>query len=151
MINAEESPVRTRNVFAVLVRIYSVLFLTATISTVVSLVYTNDLLTNAAHVDGQVVDITSDAKGRRAPIVRFKTVDGQVIQAKSDLYTSPAPSVGDSLKVVYRISDPKDWRIDDWVHLYFWTLMGSIFMFAWALAVIIVKLIDYQRRKTEQG
>lgn len=151
MINAEESPVRTRNVFTVLVRVYSVLFLTASISTVVSLVYVNDLLTNAAHVDGQVVDITSDAKGRRASIVRFKTVDGQVIQAKSDLYTSPAPSVGDSLKVVYRLSDPKDWRIDDWVHLYFWTLMGSIFMFAWALAVIIVKLIEYQRRKTEQG
>ncbi len=151
MVKAEESPARTRNVLAVLVKVYSVLFLIAAIGTVISLVCINDLLTNAAHVDGHVVDLTTDAKGRRAPVVQFKTVNGELIQAKSDLYTSPAPSVGETVKVVYRISNPKDWRIDDWVHLYFWTIMGSIFTFAWAVAVIIVKLVGhYQRHKIER-
>ncbi len=152
MVNAEGSPARTRNVVAILVRVYSILFLIATLSSAISLVCVNDLLRSAAHVDGQVIDITRDAKGRRAPVVRFKTVNGQVFQAKSSMYTSPAPDVGDVVKVVYRISDPRDWQIDDWLHVYFWTLMSSIFMFAWAMAVIMTKLFgSYHRKKLERA
>lgn len=145
MVNAKGSPVRTRNVFAVLVKVYGFLFLIATIGTVISLVCVNDLLANAVHVNGQVVDISYGAKGRRAPVVRFKTANGEMLQLKSDLYTSPAPNVGDTVKVVYRTSNPRDWRIDDWIHLYFWTLMGLIFMFAWAMAITITKLVEIRR------
>lgn len=152
MVNAEGNPVRTRNVFALLVKVYGFLFLIATIGTVISLVCVKDLLANAVHVNGQVVDITNGAKGRRAPVVRFKTANGEILQLKSDLYTSPAPNVGDTVRVVYRISNPRDWQIDDWFHLYFWTLMGSIFMFAWAMAITITKLVGhYQVRKLERA
>ena len=151
MFSAEGSPVRTRKVFAVLVTVYGVLFLIATIATVVSLVCINDLLANAAHVDGQVVDIAYGSKGTRAPVVRFKTASGETLQLRSDLYSSPAPNVGDTVRVVYRTSNPRDWRIDDWIHLYFWTLMGSIFMFAWAMAITITTLIcRYQIRNLER-
>ena len=133
-------------------RNYGSLFLIATIGTVISLVCVNDLLSNADHVNGQVVNITYDGKGRRAPVVRFKTANGEMLQLKSDLYTSPAPNAGDTVRVVYRTSNPRDWRIDDWIHLYFWTLMGSIFMFAWAMAITITTLVGhYQVRKLERA
>ncbi len=152
MVNAEGSPVRTRRVFAILFKVYGFLFLIATIGTVISLVCVNDLLANAAHVDGQVVDVSYGSKGTRAPVVRFKTASGEMLQLQSDLHTSPAPNVGDSVKVVYRTSNPRDWRIDDWIHLYFWTLMGSIFMFAWAMAITITTLVArYQIRKLERA
>jgi len=149
---ADGTLVRTRNVFAVLVKVFGFLFLIATIGTVTSLVRVNDLLSNAVHVNGQVVDINSDAKGRRAPVVRFTTAKGEMLQLTSDLHTSPAPNVGDTVRVVYRISNPRDWQIDDWLHLYFWTLMGSIFMFAWAMAVTITALVGrHQIRKLERA
>jgi hypothetical protein len=152
MVNAEGNPVRTRRIFAVLDKVYGSLFLIATIGTVISLVCVSDLLTNATHVNGQVVYITYGAKGARAPVVRFKTANGEMLQLQSDLYTSPAPKMGDTVKVVYRTANPRDWRIDDWIHLYFWTLMGLIFMFAWAMAIIITKLIGhFQIRKLERA
>ena len=152
MVKAEESPARTRNVFAVLGIVFGILFLIATIGTVVSLVGVNDLLTNATHVDGRVVNMIYDSKGRRAPVVRFETANGAILQLKSALYTAPAPNVGDPVKVVYRSSNPQDWQIDDWFHLYFWTLMGSIFMFAWAMAMTTTTLVgQYQLRKVEQA
>jgi hypothetical protein len=151
MVNAKGSPVRIGNVFAILVKVYGCLFLIATICTVISLVCVNDLLANAAHVNGEVVDITYGAKGTRAPVVRFKTTNGEMVKLKSNLYTSPAPNVGDTVRVVYRTSNPRDWRIDDWIHLYFWTLLGSIFMFAWGMAIAITTLVGrHQIRKLER-
>lgn len=148
MVNAEGSPIRGRKVFSILGRIYGLLFLISAICTIISLVCVYDLLVNAAHVNGQVVGIISGSKGRRAPVVQFKTANGEILQLQSQLYSSPAPNVGDTVKVVYRSSNPRDWRIDDWIHLYFWTILGSVFMFSWAMAITITKLIeDKQRRK----
>ncbi len=147
MVNVEGRGL-SRSVVALLIKIYGALFLLATFGTVISIVYANDLLKNSVHVDGHVISTVSDSKGRRAPVVQFKTAEGQTLQLKSDLYTSPALKVGDAVRVVYRKSDPLDWRIDDWIHLYFWTLMGAIFMFAWALAITITLLIGhFQTRK----
>jgi hypothetical protein len=148
MVKGVESPTRARKVITFLVRLYCVFFLIATMGTITSLVFVNEFLANAAHVEGQVVDIAYGAKGTRAPIVRFTTTNGESIQLKSNLYTSPGPNVGDNVKVVYRISNPRDWRIDDWIHLHFWTFFGSIFMFAWGMAIALTKLIgDHQTRK----
>lgn len=150
MVKPTKTPNRIRIVFDVLVTVFSLLFVIATIATVVSLLAVNELLANASHVDGLVVDMKNGAKGTQAPVVRFQTANGETIQAESNLYTSPAPKVGDTLKVVYRTSNPHDWQIDDWIHLYFWTFMGSIFMIAWATATIVTKLVGvYQVRKLE--
>ncbi|MBX9720346.1 MAG: DUF3592 domain-containing protein [Candidatus Obscuribacterales bacterium] len=141
MVRVEASLARKRKVFTILFRVYACLFLIATTCTIFSLVSVNDLLANSSHVNGLVVDTTYGSKGRRAPVVRFQIANGEMLVLKSDFYTSSAPNVGDTVKVVYRTSNPRDWRIDDWMHLYFWTLMGSIFMFAWAMAIILTMLI----------
>ncbi len=145
MVNAEGSTVRNRRkVFAILLKVYGFLFLIATIATIISLVNVNDLLANAAHVNGEVIELSYDSKGRRAPVIRFKTTNNEIIQLKSDLYTSPAPKVGDNVGVVYRSSNPRDWRIDDWIHLYFWALLGLVMMFAWGTALTITALVGRQ-------
>ncbi len=152
MVKAAKNPTQARKVIAFVIRLYCLLFLIATIGTVISLVCVNNLLANATHVTGQVVGINGDSKGRRAPVVQFKTTNGEVLQLKSQLYTSPAPNVGDTVGVIYRTSNPRDWLIDDWIHLYFWTLMGSVFMFAWAMAIAVTKLLDiYQMRKRKRA
>jgi hypothetical protein len=143
MVNTESSPRQTRKVVAFLVKVYGFLFSLALTGTVISLICVNDLLANAARVNGEVIDITYGTKGTRAPVVRFKTAKGEIFQLTSDVYTSPAPNVGDVVKVVYRTSNPRDWRIDDWIHLYFWTLMGLIFMFAWAIAITITTVVGH--------
>ncbi|MBX9721661.1 MAG: DUF3592 domain-containing protein [Candidatus Obscuribacterales bacterium] len=151
MNTAARNPVQARKVFGILVKVFGFCLLAATMVTIISLFCVNDLLANATHVDGQVVALESSAKGALAPVVRFKTTNGEILQLKSFLATSPAPKVGDSVKVVYRTSNPRDWQIDDWIHLYFGTLMGSVFMFAWAMALAITKLVgDRQIRKLER-
>lgn len=152
MRKTPQSPSEIRKVSAFLVRLYGFFFVVATIGTAISLFCVNDLLANATHVDGQVVATEYGAKGARAPVVRFKTAGGETLQLKSNLHTSSAPNVGDTVKVVYRTSNPQDWRIDDWIHLYFYTLIGSVFMFVWAIATIIVRFTsDYQIRKLERA
>ncbi len=151
MNNADSRLAQTRIVFAILVKVFGIIFLIATVCTVVSLISVNDLLANAAHVDGQVIKIVSDSKERIAPVVRFKTSSGQILDLQSNFYTSPGPSKGDKVRVVYRNSNPRDWQIDDWIHLYFGTLMGAIFMFAWGIATMVTRLVGrHQVRKLEQ-
>lgn len=151
MVKAESNPDQARKVFAILFRVYGLCLLAAAIATAVCLFSVNDLIANSTRVDGQVVDLERTAKGGIAPVVRFTTRKGEVIQLRSGLATSPAPKLGDSVKVLYRTSNPQDWRIDDLIHLYFWTFMGLFFMFAWALALAIVKLLhDRQNRVPER-
>ena len=151
MNTTTESPVQARKVIGILVRVFGFCLLAATMVTIISLFCINDLLANATHVNGQVIDLERGAKGTLAPVIQFKTANGEVLQLKSYLSTSPGPKVGDIVKVVYRTSNPRDWRIDDWLHLYFYPLMGSIFMLAWAIALTITKLAgDHQIRKLER-
>lgn len=151
MVNAAGNLSRAPKVIPLLVRLYSLFFLIATTFTIVSLILVSDFMTNAVHVSGQVVGSEIGAKGTRAPIVRFRTTKGEMLQLKSSFYTSPAPNVGDTVKVLYRITNPRDWCFDDFMHLYFWTFLGSVFMFAWALAITLTKLIgDHQIRKLKR-
>lgn len=150
MQNARQNPERVKRVFSILVGVYGLLFLIAMTCTIVSLFSVNDLLSNATHVDGQVVALHYGAKGTRAPVVRFKTTTGETLELQSSIHSSLAPNVGDTVKVIYRTSNPRDWHIDDWIHLYFWTMMGSIFTLTWLLFLTSTKLIgDYQIRKLE--
>ena len=152
MVKTKQSPEQARRVITFLVRLFSLFSIIAAIGAVISLGCVNDLIRNSSHVDALVVDLSYGAKGARAPIVRFKTASGETLQLKSQLYTSPSPNVGDTIKIVYRNSDPKDWQIDDWIHLYFWTLFSSVFMIAWAIAAIVTKAIgEYSIRKLERA
>lgn len=147
MVDAETKRIRTQKTCSVLIKVYGVLLLISAVCTVISFVNVNELLVNATHVNGQVVEISRGAKGRRAPIVRFTTTAGETLQLRSDLYTSPAPNVGDTVKVIYRTSNPRDWRIEDWIHLYFWTMMGSIFTVCWAIAIFVIKVVERRQLK----
>ncbi len=135
------SPAEARKVFRILVTVFGCCLLAATVATIMSLFFVNDFLTNSTHVDGEVVGLERGGKGSQAPIVRFKTVNGEILELQSFLSTSPAPEVGDRVKVIYRTANPRDWQIDDWIHLYFWTLMGAIFMLAWAIATTVTQLV----------
>ncbi|MBX9667320.1 MAG: DUF3592 domain-containing protein [Candidatus Obscuribacterales bacterium] len=135
------SPGEARKVFRILVTVFGCCLLAATVATIVSLFFVNDFISNSTHVDGEVVGLERGAKGSLAPVVRFKTANGEILQLQSFLSTSPALKVGDGVKVVYRTANPRDWQIDDWIHLYFWTLMGSIFMLAWAIATTVTQLV----------
>ena len=150
-MDAARTPGQARKVFAILLRVYGFCLLAAAMVTIISLFCVNDLLANATHVNGQVVNLEHGGKGGLAPVVRFKTTNGEILQLKSYLSTSSPPKVGDSVKVVYRTSNPRDWQIDDWIHLYFWTFMGLLFMFVWAIALTVTKLLgDHQIRKLER-
>ncbi len=152
MKTCAENPGQARKVLGILVRVYGVCLMAAAMGTLASLFCVYDLLANATHVDGEVVGLEHGAKGGLAPVVRFKTANGEILQLKSYLSTSPASNLGDSVKVVYRTSNPRDWQIDDWIHLYFWTLMGSVFTLAWAIAITITKLVgDHKIRKLESA
>lgn len=148
MVNTEETLAKTRKVFGILVPIFGLLFLTAVSAVIVSLYFVNDLLANSTRVDGQVVALEPGAKGALAPVVEFKSADGETLKLKSFMSVSPAPQVGDTVKVIYRTSNPQDWRIDNWMQLYFWTFMSSIFAISWGIAFGATKLAgDFQIRK----
>lgn len=152
MDNSTENLSRARKVSTFLVRLFGLFFLIATIATVISLLQVNDLLANSTSVDGQVVNISYGSKGTRAPVVRFTTSNGETLELKSQFYTSPGPNVGDTVKVLYRTANPQDWQINDWFHLYFPTLFGGVFMFAWGVAAVTTKLVtDHQIRKRERA
>lgn len=152
MVEPAQSIRRAQRCVVFLVRLFGSFFLLAMIAIAISLVYINDLLANATHANGHVVGINYDAKGRAAAVVRFETANSEIFQLQSQLYTSPGPKVGDTVKVVYRTSNPQDWQIDDWIHLYFYPLLCSIFMFAWGMAATITKLVgDSQIRKLERA
>lgn len=127
------NPRSTKKALAILVKVFSMLFLAAATCTVVSVISVFDLLANSDHVEGKVVNLAIGNKGTRAPVVQFRTTGGESLELTSPVYTSSAPNVGDSVKVIYRKSNPHDWNIDDWLHLYFWTLLSSIFTVVWAI------------------
>lgn len=142
MVSAEN---KTRKVYTVLFIVFGLLFIAATAWTTLSLFSVYDLLANSTHVNGQVVNLVAGAKGTHAPVVRFQTTSGETVVLTSDLFSSPGPNVGDNVNVIYRNSNPRDWKIDDWFHLYFLTLMGSIFMFAWGFALVITAAIRHSQ------
>lgn len=141
MTNSTQNPIQARRTIALLVRIFGTIFLIATIATVIQVVRVSDLLANSTRVDGHVVELKPGSKGTQAPVVRFSTASGETLQLQSSLYTSPAPIVGETVKVIYRTSNPQDWQIDDWINLYFGTILSSIFMVAWGVATIVMKVI----------
>lgn len=145
MGTAQGSPAQTQKVFGILVRVFGFCLLVAVMCTGIALFCVCDLLANATRVDGEVVDLEYGAKGTAAPVVRFTTANGETLQLKSYLSTSPAQKVGDTVKVVYRTTNPRDWQIDDWIHLYFWTFMGLVFTFAWGMALTITKFVGDRR------
>ncbi len=152
MVKATKTASELRRVLSVLVGLFFVFFLIATICAGFALFRVNDLVASSTHVDGMVVGTNSDTKGRRAAVIRFQTTNGETRQLKSNLYTSPAPKPGETVKVLYRTSNPDDWQIDDWIHLYFWPMLGSIFMFTWGVAALVTKLAgDYQVRNLERA
>lgn len=136
-----KSSARIRRDLKILLVVYSFCLFVATMVTTMSLFRVKDFLANATHVNGRVVALEPGAKGALAPVVRFTTASGETLQLKSFLSTSPAPKVGDSVKVLYRTSNPHDWLIDDWLHLYFWAIVGAMFMFAWTVALTITKVL----------
>ena len=152
MVNAKASTEKVRKVFGILVRVYGTIFLLATVCTLITLFFAYDFQSNASRVDGHVVRLNLGSKGQKAPVVRFQTAGGETLEMQSYLHSSATQNVGDTVKVLYRSSNPKDWQIDDWIHLYFWVLMSSIFMFAWGIATLSTKLIgDALIRKREHA
>ncbi len=130
-----------RRVYAILARVFGSCFLVFAICTAVSIYRVNDMLANSTHVSGQVVGLMTTAKGAKAPVVRFQTATGEMIQARANIASSSGPAVGDTVKVLYRTADPHDWLIDDFLNVYFWTMMSSIFSTVWGIVFVIMKVL----------
>ena len=143
--------IKTRNALRIITGIWSFFFLITSIGTAIAFASTSDFLAHATHVEGRVIALYRSSKGAQIPAVRFTTSTGEVLDLKSDLGTSPAPELGASVKVAYRTSNPRDWRIEDWIHLYFWTFLCSIGMGTSLCVVTVTKLIgDRKIRKLQR-
>jgi hypothetical protein len=72
----KRSPSEIRRACALLAKIFGCFFLIALIGLCIALYRDNDLVANSTHVDGTVIALNADAKGRLGDMdVRLKCLD----------------------------------------------------------------------------
>lgn len=74
------------------------------------------------------------------PIVRFQSADGELIEARGGVGSSPPHyHAGDVVQILYDKKNPRSWTIDDWEDLYlFPAIFGAV---ATVLAIISCAMI----------
>lgn len=105
--------------------------------------------------DGEVIELVrkrdSDGGTTWAPVFRFTTAEGKVIEVQSSLSSSPAShAVGEPVQVLYRADTPHAARIDSFFPMWGISLilggMGVVFGGV-ALALAVAALRTRQRRR----
>lgn len=90
----------------------------------------------------QMVYESGTEGGGYLPIFRFRTLDGQEIEAKSNLATNPPQfKVGQVIDVLYDPDNPSQARIKKWHNLYFVpTLLGFLGLLFGCTSVVLIIL-----------
>lgn len=88
----------------------------------------------------QMVYESGTEGGGYLPIFRFRTLDGQEIEAKSNLATNPPQfKVGQIIDVLYDPDKPDQARIKKWHNLYFVpTLLGFLGLLFGCIGVVLI-------------
>ena len=61
------------------------------------------------------------------PIVHFRTESGEDFEEKSNFHSSPPEfKEGQTVEIVYERKNPKNWVVNNWLHLYFLPTMFAI-------------------------
>jgi hypothetical protein len=110
---------------------------------------TRAFVSSSQEVKGTVIRMlsTSGSEGGTvyAPVFKFTTIQGKVIEVEEKVYSSPAGfSVGEVVDILYDPQNPGNARAKKWFSLYFTPLllsgMGAIFACI-GLVLLIVKVI----------
>jgi hypothetical protein len=110
---------------------------------------TRTFVSSSQEVKGTVIRMlsTSGSEGGTvyAPVFKFTTINGQVIEVEEKVYSSPPGfSVGEVVDILYDPQNPGKARAKKWFSLYFTPLlltgMGAIFA-GIGLVLLVVKVI----------
>jgi hypothetical protein len=88
------------------------------------------------------------SSGSYYPVVRFQTASGEMIEETSRFGSNPPEfKVQDKIRVLYKESDPKDWKVDSFWDLYFLPLMFGIFGGGLLIAATITAVVTRRGAK----
>jgi hypothetical protein len=95
------------------------------------LIRTRSFINKSRQTQGTITEMvySSDSDGGGyIPVFRFRTLEGQEIEARGDLGTNPPQfKVGQTVEVLYDPENPGKARIKKWYNLYFVpTLLGFL-------------------------
>jgi hypothetical protein len=111
---------------------------------------TRTFISSSQEVKGTVIRMLSSSGSEGgtvyAPVFRFTTIQGQVVEVQEKVYSNPPGfSVGESVDILYDPQNPDKARPKKWSSLYFVPLllsgMGAIFGCI-GLVVLISKVIN---------
>ena len=103
------------------------------------------LALHGVHAEAEIVELRLISR-MHAPILRFRTADGQTREVKDIAVASPGVAVGDKLKIVYRAADPDDFQIDSFDRLWMPVLFITGFGCVWLAAAFVVWAIARRLR-----
>jgi len=112
------------------------------------------LVNEGGTASGTVVrmEYSSGGSGKRNsgayyPVVHFRSNDGQEVEGRGSLGSSP-PSYhqGQEVRVFYEKSNPKNWCIDNWWDLYFFSLIFGIFSAVLAIVSSVMIFLHIQHQ-----
>ncbi|HEX6172055.1 MAG TPA: DUF3592 domain-containing protein [Chitinophagaceae bacterium] len=67
---------------------------------------------NGLPADGEIINFESDHDGGRLPIIKFKTLSGELIEKKYDSTVRSKYKIGDTVQIIYDPSKPVNFVID---------------------------------------
>lgn len=111
---------------------------------------TRAFISSSQEVKGTVIRMLSSSGSEGgtvyAPVFKFTTIQGQVMEVEEKVYSSPPGfSVGEVVDILYDPQNPGNARAKKWSSLYFVPLllsgMGAIFG-SIGLVLLVVKVID---------
>ena len=119
--------------FKIVGGIFSIIGIGALIGVAVSIVSTNNFISNSLIANGRIVDIVTktnrDSDGNatrsRYPVIQFQEKNGTTIEFESSSSTSGGISIGENVEVRYLPENPKKAKI------------SSSFMDVWGLSVFL--------------
>jgi hypothetical protein len=116
------------------------------------LVRTRSFIGRSRQTQGTITQMVYDSStegGGYLPIFRFRTLEGQEVEAKSDLATNPPQfKVGQVIDVLYDPGNPSKARIKKWFNLYYVpTLLGFLGLLLGCIGIAFIAFAGFDAFK----
>jgi hypothetical protein len=106
------------------------------------------LLKEGGTTSGTVLRLEASGKGASYPIVRFRPDNGEAIEGRGKVGSSPPEfKTGDTVPILYDKGDPKNWTINSWLNLYFLPVLFFAFGSGLTIASFITLIVDVKRKR----
>ena len=107
---------------------------------------TREFVAAARPVKGTVISMLRDSEGASAPVFKFTASNGDVIEKRDTIYSTPAAhKVGDIVDILYDPNNPQNARVMKSSNLYFapilLAVMGVVFIGS-AVVWLGLRLLD---------